>query len=272
MSLAFLLIFLLWLTSPCLPLEYLPEKPFPGAPILLKDIPEDVKEIGFLGYKFIPFSFSGQKTALLAVPLKTKPGIYKLYLKGKKLASLNLRIYPKKYPEEHLTVPEKMVVYPPKILARIKKEIKSIKQTVSYFTPEIYLDGPFIWPVKGRISSPFGLRRFFNGEPRSPHSGLDLAVPVGSPVKAANHGRVALVGNFYLPGKIIILDHGFGIYTVYAHLSRFCVKKGQMVKKGQIIAFSGCTGRATGPHLHFGCYIHGIKIDPQTLLMLLGQR
>ena len=263
---------LFWLSSQCLAIKYLPQRPFPGSPILLKDIPEDVKEIEFLGYKFIPFTFLGHRTALLAVPLRTRPGVYKIYLKGEKITPLELHIYSKEYPEEHLSVPERMVTYPPGVLLRIKREIKYIREAVSGYTPELYLDGQFIWPAKGRISSPFGLRRFFNGQPRSPHSGLDIAVPIGYPIKAANSGRVVLLGNFYLPGKILVLDHGFGIYTVYAHLSAFCVKKGQMVKKGQIIALSGRTGRATGPHLHFGCYIEGIKIDPETLLILLGQR
>ncbi len=260
------------LGQPTLALEYQPTYPYPGAPVLLKDLPQGVQRIHFLGRDFAVFDLAGHRIALLAVPLSSKPGLYPITLEGVRLPTLKLRVYPKKYPEEHLTVPERMVCYSPRVLARIKREIKLIKTTVSGFTPEVYLDGPFVWPLKGRLSSPFGLRRLFNGEPRSPHSGIDLAAPVGTPVKAANRGRVVLVGDFYLPGKTLIIDHGVGIYTIYAHLSRFRVKKGQIVARGQVIALSGCTGRATGPHLHFGCYVRGIKIDPQALLRLLGAR
>ncbi len=267
-----LLIILLGLGQATLALEYQPTHPYPGAPVLLKDLPQEVQRIRFLGRDFAVFDLVGQRIALLAVPLSAKPGFYPLTLEGARLPRFKLQIYPKNYPKEYLTVPEKMVRYPPKVLARIKREIRLIKTTISGFTPKVYLDGPFVWPLKGRVSSPFGLRRFFNGEPRSPHSGIDLAAPVGTPIKAANRGRVVLIGDFYLPGKTLIIDHGVGIYTIYAHLSRFLVKKGQMVARGQVIAFSGCTGRATGPHLHFGCYIRGIKIDPQTLLKLLGSR
>ncbi len=246
--------------------DYRPEKPFPGAPVLFS-FREKVKKLTFLGRTFYPFAFQGRYCVLAAIPLGTSPGRYPVavfFTGGKK--ELSLEVFPKKYPEEHLKVPKKMVRYPPKVLSRIKREIRLIRSTVSRISPEPLLDGPFVWPAAGRLSSPFGLRRFFNGEPRSPHAGLDIALPEGTLVKAANRGRVVLVGDFYLPGKIVIIDHGLGIYTVYCHLKKILVKKGELVARGQKIARSGKTGRVTGPHLHFGVYIGGVKVDPKVLL------
>ncbi|AEH45398.1 Peptidase M23 [Thermodesulfatator indicus DSM 15286] len=248
-----------------LALSYLPEKPYPGAPLLL-ELPKKVKKVEFLGKNYRPFAYRQRFYALLAVPLNTKPGSYPLKIYAEKIYSYQVKIYPKKYPEEHLEVPPKMIHYPPEVIDRIKREVKAIKQALRGFTPEPLLEGPFVWPVAGRLSSPFGFRRVYNGVPRSHHSGIDIAVPKGTPVKAANSGRVVLTGDFYLPGKIVIIDHGLGIYTVYCHLDKILVKTGQAVDKGEKIALSGASGRVTGPHLHFGCYIEGVKVDPKMLL------
>ncbi len=259
------LIFLFILKGLALALDYEPKRPFPGAPVLFS-VPQATQKLVFLGRRFFPFSFEGKTYVLAAVPLNTSPGRYQVELYAPQKLTFSLEIFPKKYPEEHLKVPPKMVRYPPKILARIKREIKIIRGCVAKVTPKPLLDGPFVWPAAGRLSSPFGLRRVFNGEPRSPHSGLDIALPEGSPVKAANRGRVALTGDFYLPGKTVILDHGLGIYTVYCHLQKILVREGQLVAKGQKIALSGRSGRVTGPHLHFGVYLGGVKVDPKILL------
>ena len=259
-----LLIGWLFLTK-ALALSIKPPTPFPGAPVLIT-LPKGTEKVSFLGRDYLPFSFKGESLVLVAVPLGTKPGRYPLVLKGKNVSKILLSVHPRQYPEEHLRVPPKMVHYPPRILARVKREVRLIRKTVNVFHPQPYLDGPFVWPVAGRISSPFGFRRVYNGQPRSPHSGIDLACPEGTPVKAANRGKVALVGDFYLPGKIVILDHGLGIYTVYCHLSKILVKEGMWLEKGEVLALSGKSGRVTGPHLHFGCYIRGIKVDPKVLL------
>ncbi len=247
----------------------LPTHPYPGAPLLLKDLPPGVQKVRFLGKEFGVFSLNGKRMALLAVPLGIKPGEYTLvYARTRQV----VRIFPHRYPTEYLKVPSKMVSYPPAILTRVKREIRLIKEKVAVFTPQAYFSRPFIWPLHTRVTSPFGLRRFFNGEPRSPHGGIDLAAPMGTPVHAANSGRVVLARSLYLPGKTILIDHGLGIYTIYAHLSRFEVREGQWVKRGEVIGLSGSTGRVTGPHLHFGCYVEGVKIDPQTLLNILGEK
>ncbi|WP_051132494.1 M23 family metallopeptidase [Thermodesulfatator atlanticus] len=248
-----------------LSLSFLPEKPFPGTPVLVS-LPTKAEKLIFLGKDFYAFAYQGKYYALVAVPLGVKPGTYTLKIYGEKITSTKIKIYPKKYPTEHLKVPPKMIHYPQEVIDRIKREVKAIKTTLSGFTPKPLFDGPFVWPAAGRLSSPFGFRRIYNDVPKSPHSGIDIAVPSGTPVKAANSGRVVLCGSFYLPGKILIIDHGLGIYTVYCHLSKILVKEGDFVDKGQKIALSGKSGRVTGPHLHFGVYVRGVKVDPKVLL------
>lgn len=117
-------------------------------------------------------------------------------------------------------------------------------------------------PVDGRLSSPFGLRRFFNGEERNPHSGLDFAVPQGTPVKAPADGVVTIVADYFFNGKTVFIDHGQGLVTMYCHLSAFDVQVGDVVKRGQVIGRVGATGRATGPHLHWNVSLNNARVDP----------
>ncbi len=183
----------------------------------------------------------------------------------------HIRVKAKRYKTEYLRVPEKMVSFPPRILKRVLDDQKAIRRACSRIRPVIYWKGAFIWPVRSKILSPFGLRRFFNGEPRSPHSGVDIRAMENTPIKSPNAARVALVRDCYLSGKTVVLDHGGGLFTLYAHLSRVLVRKGQMVKKGQIIGLSGATGRVTGPHLHWGVSLLGKRVDPVALMALLGE-
>ena len=122
------------------------------------------------------------------------------------------------------------------------------------------------WPARGRISGVYGSQRILNGEPRAPHFGLDIAGPVGTPIHAAMPGRVMLAGDFFFFGKLLVIDHGHGLHTLYAHLSAQHVSEGADVAKGQHIAAMGATGRVTGPHLHFSLGWYGIWLDPQPLL------
>jgi len=124
----------------------------------------------------------------------------------------------------------------------------------------------FIWPVTGRISSIFGLRRFFNEQERRPHSGLDIAASEGTPIKAVASGTVLDAGDFFFSGNMIYIDHGQGIITLYAHLSKISVKPGDVVRQGDIIGEVGQTGRVTGPHLHFAVYANQALIDPMFML------
>ncbi len=125
----------------------------------------------------------------------------------------------------------------------------------------------FIAPAQGRISGVYGSRRILNGQPRQPHYGLDFAVPAGTPLKAAAAGRVTLADRFHFFGNLVVIDHGHGVNTLYAHLSAIEVREGQMVAKGERVALSGATGRVTGPHLHFSLSWFQTFLDPQPVVM-----
>lgn len=149
-------------------------------------------------------------------------------------------------------------------LERVLKEKEQMKQalmTYSDIKAPLRLDSP----LKGRISSAFGLERYFNDQPRSPHGGIDIAAPTGTKIKAAQSGKVLLAGDFFYCGKFVLLDHGKGFMTLYCHLNKIYAKKGSFIKKGEHIAEVGSTGRATGPHLHFSAILNGSFIDPSLL-------
>jgi hypothetical protein len=157
----------------------------------------------------------------------------------------------------------------PATKARIEREVEQARQVSvkSHQTPRMWRL-PFIRPTDGRVTSPFGTARLFNGKVKSRHNGLDFGGGTGAPVKAANDGIVALVGSFYLGGNCIYVDHGAGLVTAYLHLSKQLVKVGQQVKKGQLIGRIGATGRVTGPHLHFITRYGAISVNPLSLLAL----
>ncbi len=172
----------------------------------------------------------------------------------------------KEYPKEFLRVSKKMVEFSKKQLERVLADQKAIREAVMPVTKRPLFRGGFIKPVPGAVKSQFGLRRFFNNKPRSPHSGVDLKAPMDTPVLSCNSGRVVLVRDCYLSGKTVVIDHGLGLYSIYAHLDKVFVQEGQFLKKGERIGLSGMTGRATGPHLHWGVSLYGMRLDPLALL------
>ena len=219
---------------------------------------------------------SGRYLALIGAGLKERPGRKKLTAnvcskrRGRKTITKYIYIKRKKYPEEHLKVPGKMVEFPPDILKRVLADQRAVRHACSRVTSKIYWNTPFIWPVNSKVLSPFGLRRFFNGKPRSPHSGVDLRAGTGTVIKAPANGRVILVRDCYLSGNTLVIDHGGGLFTLYAHLSDVKVRKGQQVRRGDAIGLAGATGRVTGPHLHWGVSLLGDRVDPAQLMKLLG--
>lgn len=151
--------------------------------------------------------------------------------------------------------------------AEILREQKDVRRSLTVMQPGDYWREGFVLPVEGRISGEFGNQRIFNGTPKSPHSGTDIAAPAGTPVKAAGSGTVILNGkNYFYTGNMVIIDHGQGLQTIYAHLSRSAVKQGQKIKQGDIVGYVGATGRATGPHLHWGASLHNVRFRPHALL------
>jgi murein DD-endopeptidase MepM/ murein hydrolase activator NlpD len=164
-------------------------------------------------------------------------------------------------------LPQAEVNPPPAALPRIAAETKLIKAAEARDTAIADFARGFIWPVKGRISGVFGSQRILNGTPKQPHYGMDIAVPIGTPVRAPAGGVVSLAQrDLYFTGGTLIIDHGHGVSSILVHLSRLLVHEGDTVKQGQVVARSGMTGRATGPHLHWGIYWLQAHVDPRSVV------
>lgn len=181
-------------------------------------------------------------------------------------ADLEVRQSGKKPPVQNLSLPTGMVEFSPEHLKRIRKDNTELGKSLAARTRERFWEEGFLMPVTGRISAEFGVRRVLNGQERAPHSGVDIAANRGTPIQASNHAVVLLAEDLYLMGKTVVLDHGWGVNTLYGHLERISVSEGEEVNRGQTIGTVGATGRATGPHLHFGAYIRGIRVDPLKLI------
>lgn len=181
-----------------------------------------------------------------------------------------LTIEPRDYPTTELTVAPRYVELDPDDQARAAEEAAEIAAIYATVTPEQMWDGPFVVPVAGAADGRnFGHRRVFNGQPRAPHSGADLTAALGTPVHAANAGRVVLAKALFFSGNAVFVDHGTGVYSVYLHLSEFRVAVGDEVGKGDLLGLAGATGRVTGPHLHWGVRIHDARVDPFSLIRAL---
>ena len=248
----------------------LPEQSLVPGGIALLQLPnhkQDTK-VYFNDRRVAVFPHQDTWYAMAGIGLSTKPGEYEFTVKqadGLSVSSKVLVEY-KKYDEQHLTIKNKRKVNPNKqdsqrIAAESKRKKKAKRQ---YTETEPKVD--FIWPVTGRISSIFGLRRFFNEQERRPHSGLDIAAEEGTPIMAVADGTVIDAGDFFFSGNMIYLDHGQGIISLYAHMSKIDVKPGDVVKQGDIIGNVGQTGRVTGPHLHFAVIANRTLIDPIYML------
>jgi hypothetical protein len=174
----------------------------------------------------------------------------------------------KEFPLRKLWVEQEFVTPPQDVLDRIQWESELLGQIYDIFTPQWLGEGPFIMPSDGEANPNFGERRIFNNEPRSPHSGVDISSPYGEPVRASNSGKVVLAKDLYFAGKTVIIDHGLGVFTSYLHFSKIKAKRGDLVRKGDVIGEIGATGRVTGPHLHWGVKVSGSRVDPFSLLTL----
>lgn len=242
-------------------------KPVPGGvAVVALGASEQAPAVEYDGNQVLVMRDSdGQWIALAGIDLKSSPGTRSLgvSINGKK-RSVEFQVNPKRYKEQHIKLKNQSHVDPdPAQLARFEREYKAQIAAYAQFRPELPSNVMLDRPVDGgRLSSPFGLRRFFNGQERNPHSGLDFAVPQGTPVKAPADGIVTIVDDYFFNGKTIFLDHGQGLVTMYCHLSVANVEVGQSVKRGQVIGKVGATGRATGPHLHWNVSLNGNRVDP----------
>lgn len=182
--------------------------------------------------------------------------------------TVSIAVTTRDWPVERVNgVPPKTVNPPAEIAARIKREQAQVTAARNRDDARTDFAQPFIWPVHGRISGRFGNARLYNGQAGAGHSGMDIAVPTGTPVKAPAAGVVTFAAtNLYLTGGTVLLDHGFGVSSNFLHLSRIDVKVGDRVEQGQIIAAAGATGRVTGPHVHWGMNWFDVRIDPLLVL------
>ena len=207
---------------------------------------------------------SQQWIAIAGIPLSAKKGKHTLQVEtnsGSHNVSFNVKN--KKYKTQYLKLRNKHQVNPSKEeLDRIYKEKDLTIASLTKWTETDAVNTDFMLPVQGHLSSPFGLRRFFNKQPRKPHSGIDLAAPAGTPIVSPADGTIITTGTYFFNGNTIFIDHGQGLITMYCHMSKILVKEGDKVRKGQQIGAIGMTGRATGPHLHWSVSLNNARVDP----------
>jgi len=206
--------------------------------------------------------------AIVGIPLSAKPGTHKITIKqGNKQHSVDFIVANKDYRTQHLTIKNKRKVNPnAEDMKRIVKETKRIKQALAYWGDSLPTTLKLIPPVKGKRSDSFGSRRIFNGQPRKPHSGMDISAIEGTPIHAPAAGTVINTGDYFFNGKSVFVDHGQGLVTMYGHMSEINVTEGQTVQQGDLLGKVGMTGRVTGAHLHWGVSLNDARIDPALLL------
>lgn len=250
-----------------------------GSPVLFKIRP--VTRMQSLSGKWLDhevfFSLdprTGFWYGIAGVSLETRAGKYTLALTGTAVNGKEISVTRQiaigrgRYRRIEVNVPKQFTEPNPEQLQEIKDEQALKKDVFSRMDPNREWKGKFVPPVSAAISDVFGTARVFNGETQSMHQGLDYAVPSGTPVDALNRGTVLLARPLFFEGNCVVLDHGQGLLSLYMHLSKLEVKESDLVAKGQQIALSGGTGRATGPHLHIAVRWQGIYVNPATLLRL----
>lgn len=203
--------------------------------------------------------------AIVGLPLSTAPGENSVRVsRGAEAQSVTFTVKEKRYPVQHVTLRDNaMVEPPPEVIARIESESAHLKTVRSNWREDATTSAAFVLPAKGRLSGRFGGSRVLNGKPRAPHAGLDVAIGRGTPVLAPGDGVVLDMGDYYFCGKTMFIDHGNGLLSLFCHLSEHNAKVGDTVRKGQAVARSGATGRASGPHLHWSVYLNGVSVEPE---------
>jgi murein DD-endopeptidase MepM/ murein hydrolase activator NlpD len=241
-------------------------------------LPADLRSLrGSWRGKTVYFGFdprSGLWHGLAGVDVDAKPGSYPLVLEALSATGEPIRhgraipVGKAAYPITKLTVASKYTEPDAATLERIRAEKKRKEQVFAGLTPERLWSGPFAAPANTVTTGVFGSQRTFNGVRQSIHQGLDYRAAVGTPIHAIANGKVRLAAELFYEGGFLVLDHGQGLLSTYMHLSKFLVSEGESVRKGQLVAHSGGTGRATGPHLHLGVRWQGVYLDPAKLLAL----
>ncbi|MEW5982885.1 MAG: M23 family metallopeptidase [Acidobacteriota bacterium] len=215
--------------------------------------------------------------ALVGLDLGAPPGTFRISVtaeaeNGRAETIHTLTVQPKTFSSRRITVAPEFAAPPRSALARIEREGKRVAAILSDVSPARLWSSPFIAPVPGAVTSAFGHRSIVNGQPRSPHGGVDMRAAEGAPVRAPNRGRVVLSDELYYSGRTVIIDHGLGAFSYMGHLSKRHVAEGDIVERGDLIGLAGSTGRVTGPHLHWTVRLAGARVDPMSLLAVIGER
>ncbi|MDE0453317.1 MAG: peptidoglycan DD-metalloendopeptidase family protein [Gammaproteobacteria bacterium] len=210
--------------------------------------------------------------ALIGIPLGTAPGQHSVDITTRTGSlKVSFDVEPKEFPVQRLTIANDRLVNPKsEDLVRIGRETARMRAAYALASPTMGDLHPFLLPVDGELSSPFGRKRILNGQPRSPHQGLDIAANTGTPMIAPAAGLVVVTGDFFFNGNTVMIDHGSGLVTMYCHLHEVHVREGDSLARGEAFGSVGATGRATGPHLHWTVSMHGTKVDPLALIQVLG--
>ena len=223
--------------------------------------------------KKVPFVKVNERwITLLGIDLDVKPGDHQTEIAvtmesgrmDKREATIQVR--ETKFPTTRLTVEDRFVQLKPADEKRAASEAVELNKIYDTITPEILWSKAFTVPIPGGAGTNFGHRRVFNGQARAPHAGADLRASTGTPIYSTNRGRVVLSRDLFFTGNTVVVDHGLGIYTIYAHLSKINVKTGAMVDNGALLGLAGATGRVTGPHLHWSARVQGARVDPFSLV------
>ena len=261
---------LFFFSGNALAIELPQHAPVPGG-VALVELPANSKTpvVHYNNKRVMVIKQNDRWLAIVGIPLAAKPGkaalTYQYDKATKHKAEFSIRH--KTYKSQHITLKNKRMVNPEKRdMTRIGSEQKRIRKAFSNWDNIVPETIRMALPVTAPVSSPFGLRRFFNEQPRKPHSGLDLAAAEGTPISAPASGKITDTGDFFFNGNTVFIDHGQGLVTMYCHLSKIDVEPGQTVNTGDIIGAVGKTGRVTGAHLHWSVSLNNTRIDPTLFL------
>lgn len=225
----------------------------------------------FNGRDWPVFKTGSGLAILMAVDMETPPGRQEFVIERRGpretvvVAQGSVSVEDGEFGVQSLTLPDQQVDLDSETLRRVESEQRVMVGAMETVTPKKLWDGEFVLPTEGPVQHTFGRRRIINGQPRSPHSGEDISAPQGAPVVAINDGVVRLVADHFFSGKSVVVDHGLGLYSMYFHLSDAAVRVGDHVAKAQVIGAVGATGRASGPHLHWGIRLNGARVNPLSL-------